>query len=555
MLLQPKPAARGAWIGHATSDTRLIDLLQRRCRAGFGRPAGAAKAQHGAPCRQLPKEECAVHLSNVRPARQQVVVPTQLEMQLIRSRHWHLATWLLVVAACQSDSPAGSNHPRPPAPTGAAQVTVISGDGQHADPLDDLPEPVRFQVVDSATRGLAGVTVVFAVPIGGGSLDSTRAVTDSNGVVQALWTMGPLGGIQTLEAHVGSRLLATATATTCDPSDCFPSENLSSSLTDATVLDLATYEGSGQAVHPSVVRGHRSATGFWLAITPYPGGNSLYENPSIFRSRDAHSWIAPAGVSNPIVHPDATGYLSDPSIVVNSDQHLWMYYRDVINQQNVILLTRSTNGRTWDAPTTVVTAPSHQVVSPSVVRGAPQAPWQMWSVNSGTPGCSAPVTTVERRTSPDGLNWSEPLMVELDQPGQAIWHIDVHWIPARAEYWALYNTYPIGTSCATNALYLARSPDGIRWTVYPSPIARAGVIAAFKDVIYKSTFMVDPRATRVTLWMSGASYLFNVGYDWRTATVATSVSDLLAIAAVPSVGLQALPFRKDLPPPEPDVGP
>jgi len=553
MLLQHKPATRCARIADATSDARLIVPLQRRCRAGFGRRGGAANAQHGAPCRQLPKDDCAVHFANARPAPQQVVVPIHLEIQLIRSRHWPRATWLLVVAACQSDSPAGSA--RPPAPTGAAQVTVISGDRQQADPLDDLPEPVRFQVVDSAARGLAGVPVQFAVPIGGGSLDSNRAVTDSTGVVQVLWTMGPLGGIQTLEAHVGTRLLATATATTCDPSDCFPSENLSSSLSDATVLDLATYEGSGQAVHPSVVRGHRGTTGFWLAITPYPGGNSLYENPSIFRSRDAHSWVSPLGVTNPIVNPDATGYLSDPSIVVDSAQRLWMFYREVVNQQNVILVTRSGNGRKWEAPTTVVTAPSHQVVSPSVVRGAPQAPWQMWSVNSGTPGCSAPVTTVERRTSPDGFNWSDPLTVELVQPGQSIWHIDVQWIPARAEYWALYNTYPVGTSCATNALYLARSPDGIRWTVYPSPIARAGVIAAFKDLVYKSTFMIDPRATRVTLWMSGASYLFNVGYDWRTATVATTVSDLLAIASVPSVGLQALPFLRYLPPPEPDVGP
>ena len=134
-------------------------------------------------------------------------------------------------------------------------------------------------------------------------------------------------------------------------------------------------------------------------------------------------------------------------------------------------------------------------------------------------------TTVERRSSPDGLNWSGPQTVELVQPGRAIWHIDVQWIPARAEYWALYNTYAVGTSCATDALYLARSPDGLRWTVYPSPIARAGLIDAFKHLIYKSTFMVDPKATRVTLWMSGASYIFNVGYDWRTATVATSVSE------------------------------
>jgi hypothetical protein len=436
-----------------------------------------------------------------------------------------------------------------------ARIVVLGGDGQQADPQDDLAEPIRFQVLDSAGRFIAGVTVQFAVPIGGGSVPATSKVTDSGGVVETLWSMGPLGGVQTLEARVNSVLMATATATTCDPSDCFPSERLSSTLSDATLLNLATYEASGQAMHPAVVRGHGAATGFWLAITPYPSSNSSFENPSIYRSKDAHSWVAPAGVTNPIVLPEPGGYLSDPDIVTNSDLHLWLYYRSVVGQQNIINLVRSRNGVVWDSPVTVLTAPSHQVVSPTVVRGAPHAPWQMWTVNAGTQGCSAPVTTVERRTSGDGLNWSEPIRVELGQPGQTIWHIDVQWIPARAEYWALYNTYPNGTSCTTNALYIARSPDGIRWTVYPAPIARAGLIDAFKDLVYRSTFMTDPHATRVTLWISGAAYQINVGYIWRTANVAIGVNDLFAIATSPAGALQGAPFRPNLPPPEPDVGP
>ena len=463
------------------------------------------------------------------------------------------ATWLLLVLACRPDAPTVA--PPPPANRVAARITIQGGDGQHADPLDDLPDPVTFLVVDSSSRPVPGVRVEFTTPLGGGSVDSTFQLTDSTGVVQVIWTMGPAGGQQTLQATVSGTVMTTANATTCDPNECFPQENLSTTLSGATVLALDTYEGSGQAVHPSIVRAHHRATGFWLAITPYPAGNSSYENPSIFRSMNASTWAVPTGVDNPIVHPDAPGaYLSDPSIVVGSDQRLWMYYRDVVNDQNVILVTRSRDGRSWDPPITVVTMPSHEVVSPSVVRGAPQAAWQMWSVNSGPIGCSAPVTTVERRISFDGLNWQDPLTVDLTQPGQSIWHIDVQWIPARQEYWALYNTYPLGTSCATNALYLARSPDGVRWTVYPSPIARAGLIDAFAQIVYKSTFMVDPKATKVTLWLSGATYVFNVGYDWRTAAVAISVNDLLGIAATPSTGLELPPFRRDLPPPEPDVG-
>ena len=160
---------------------------------------------------------------------------------------------------------------------------------------------------------------------------------------------------------------------------------------------------------------------------------------------------------------------------------------------------------------------------------------------------------VERRTSGDGLAWSPPATVSLVQPGQNIWHIDVQWVPARSEYWAIYNTYPTGTICTTDALWLARSSDGVNWTVYPSPIARAGVISPFSDIIYRATFMTNPAATQVSLWMSGAA--FGAGtYTWQTARVSVLTSELLAIASAPSANVTVPRFRH-LPPPEPDVGP
>lgn len=437
----------------------------------------------------------------------------------------------------------------------AAAAQVIDGDRQQADPEDVLADPVRFRVSDAAGRSVGGVTVQFAIPIGGGSVPAASKVTDTNGVVATSWTMGAQGGAQTLEARINGVTMATATATTCDPSECFPPAKLSSTLSDASLLTLATYDSSGQAVHPDVVRGHASATGFWMAITPYPGGQTKYENPSIFHSKDASTWLPPIGVANPVAVPDSEAYLSDPDIIVNTDRSLWLYFRSVIGAQNVIKMIRSIDGVHWSAPTDVITVPSHQLVSPAVVRGAPHAPWQMWSVNSGVQGCSAPVTVIEHRTSSDGLNWSDVSTVGLVQPGQAIWHIDVQWIPARSEYWALYNTYPVGTSCATNSLYLARSADGMNWTTYPSPIATAGVIPAFHHLIYRSTFLTNPKATMVTLWMSGAAYAQQTGYTWQTATVTTSVANLLGLAGSPAATLRAAPFFQGLPPPERDVGP
>ena len=461
-----------------------------------------------------------------------------------RERHV-IPSAFLFLAACSSDQTSGAISAVP------AHVAVIAGDAQLADIGDSLVQPLRFQVTDAKNRPVAGVTVTFAVTVGDGVVPDARKTTDGDGVVETAWIMGNLGGVQLLEASVNTSIVAIASAATCLPGDCYPESRLEGPLSDATLLTLATYDGSGQAMHPDIVHGHGAAGGFWLAATPYPGGDLTRENPSIFHNSGDATWQVPAGLTNPLALPTGVnGYNSDPDIVFNpTDQRLWLYYRAYSPQQNVISVMRSPDGSHWDKPATVITVPSHQLVSPSIVRGAPHSPWLMWGVNAGPQGCAAARTTVERRTSADGLNWSATTVTDLAQPGQVIWHIDVEWIPARSEYWALYNSYPAGGSCATHALYLARSSDGLHWTVSPSPIARSGVIEAFSDIIYRSTFITDSKANRVMLWMSGAAFVEGAGYVWRTATVATSTAELFAIASAPGPATSTVAYRA-LPPPE-----
>ena len=51
---------------------------------------------------------------------------------------------------------------------------------------------------------------------------------------------------------------------------------------------------------------------YWYAATPYPGGKSEFENPSVFRNTHG-GWIPPAGVANPLARPEPVAYLSDHS--------------------------------------------------------------------------------------------------------------------------------------------------------------------------------------------------------------------------------------------------
>ncbi len=281
------------------------------------------------------------------------------------------------------------------------------------------------------------------------------------------------------------------------------------------VLYPVTYEGSGQAMHPDVALTPKgwSAHRRHLVLTPYPFGNAKWENPSLYGGDDGFAWSVESGVTNPVARP-RWGHLSDPALVwVPEGKELWMYYREA-SDSNYILVSRSPDGITWTTGRVVASAPNHALISPTVVHRAP-GDWQMWSVNGQT-GCRATAAWVERRTSSDGIAWSAPRAVGLNQPGYYPWHIDVIWVESQRQYWALYNA-KVGTGCATPALFLATSPDGVAWTTYPSPVLERGSSPEFQDVVYRSTMEYLPSADAVRFWFSGARLMVG-GYSWHIAT-------------------------------------
>ena len=226
--------------------------------------------------------------------------------------------------------------------------------------------------------------------------------------------------------------------------------------------------------------------------------------------------------------PAAGAYLSDPDIVyVPELEEMWLYYREVAGE-NRILLKRTSDGQKWSAPQTVARAANHLIVSPTVVRWSPSQ-WLMWSVNSGSIGCSASSTTVEVRRSADGVVWSQPKAVTLNLPDRWAWHIDVNWIAELGEYWALIAAKTPG-SCTTGELFLAISADGERWQTYPTPVLRRGAIPELADIVYRSTLSYDAASDLVFLWYSGARYASS-HYEWHIAYERRRRADLLAAVA------------------------
>lgn len=299
------------------------------------------------------------------------------------------------------------------------------------------------------------------------------------------------------------------------PSDSNGSLDDLSLLGQPTPIEFDTYEKSKQVVHPSAVSFAQPWHGerFWLALTPYPNGDSRVENPSVYGSNDGDSWKVPAGVVNPVAKT-TRGYLSDPELAYDpSSDELRLYYREVVeaqragekprHQADIVYLTRSTDGVHWSPATAITNDVGHYVVSPTVARRA-DGDWKMWTVDAGHHGCLSKSTRIVLRRSVDGAVWSVATPVAFSQPGYLPWHLDVQYVPELGAYWALVAAYPAGTACTASSLFLATSTDGEHWTTYPSAVLERGAIPEFSANVYRSTFAFGSNGHDLTMWLTGA---------------------------------------------------
>ena len=291
-----------------------------------------------------------------------------------------------------------------------------------------------------------------------------------------------------------------------------------------------TYDGSGEAVHPDVVHFPKGWRGweYWLVMTPYPRDDTGKENPSILVSHDGASWQEPPGIANPIALPD-TSYLADGDLFYDraSDQ-LWVYYvHQRISGYTHAMRKTSSDGVDWGLESTepgqsLFAVPDHELLSPAILKVGPT--YWMWSVNSGSAGCHATATTIQYRTSANGIHWSAPEDTDIHsvlscctQASHVPWHIDVIHVPSKNEFWMLISAIPQGLSCHNTALFFAKSTDGIRWTTYDRPALPPGPGSAWDHgQIYRATLLYDAGNDLLRVWYSANDgSVWHVGYTER----------------------------------------
>ncbi|HUQ19927.1 MAG TPA: hypothetical protein VM099_09980 [Gemmatimonadaceae bacterium] len=447
-----------------------------------------------------------------------------------------IAAILIVVTAC-----VGGDTNAPDNTAAGDRVVIVSGNDQLGAVRANLELPLVAKVIGADGEPRSDVPVSWAVADGGTLTTSSRR-SDANGLVSATWNLGGK------DEHEGSVRLTNGSAA------AFGAEEASGrqiELLEASLLRPQTYDGSRQTVHPDFARTPTDwgAYELHLALTPYPNGATALENPSVFVSRLGYRWFPESGVTNPIIAPN-TGYLSDPDLLyVPSTRELWMYYRNV-DSKNRIYLVRSRDGIKWGSSTHVVEGANQTVISPSVVRRS-ENDWLMWTINGGSHGCSDNVASVELRRSRDGVTWGSAVPVSLRNGDLMPWHIDVQWIPEMSQYWALYPAKSSG-NCATRAVFLATSSDGVQWTTYPTPVIESGELSELRDIVYRSTFTYVAADDEIRFWFSGANVVDDDSYNWRTVFQRRRRGDVfarIATARIPGIRPELNPLPAMVDPP------
>lgn len=333
-------------------------------------------------------------------------------------------------------------------------------------------------------------------------------------------------------------------------------------LTNApSPITTPTYDGSGQTVHPSVLDfgqgiirpGHTAWNGYryWMAMTPYPNSQAIYENPSLLCSHDGLTWTEPPGFQgikgthddpstgpgNPMLDVSywapadhSNHYCNDPHMLyIAEHDELWVWfgrmYKDpdtgaALPGYGVYVVTYGTDNITR-GPYFTNTSGLHVVE-----RKAPGELFHAWQVRLVTrDGTSGYV--LGHRTSTDGLVWGST----FDLPTEDSWdpwrllspalgpaHFGgtlrangntVDFIVATAPYGSVAPSIPLVLPYFHARTYL---DDPTRWD-YPlgiTPILESGGDGAWDRLLYRQSFVIQGSDCR--MWYSAMS---SAG-EWRT---------------------------------------
>ena len=112
-------------------------------------------------------------------------------------------------------------------------------------------------------------------------------------------------------------------------------------------LDIPTYDGSGQAVHPSLLVSSDTPR-FVLSFTPETDTDDRVENPSVVISDDGLNFREEKPGLNPLVPAPEKDHNDDPDLFCHDGKYCILYLETMRPEKQSLVLLESTDRLRWE---------------------------------------------------------------------------------------------------------------------------------------------------------------------------------------------------------------
>lgn len=225
-------------------------------------------------------------------------------------------------------------------------------------------------------------------------------------------------------------------------------------------LNIFNYLGNVENIHPKVLYFPDKWNGwkYWIAYTPYPGGQTMYENPCLSCSNDGINWVDPSPTINPLYQVPADGYNSDTHIVYNGAE-LEVWWRTFSTDNSSKYYRRkSSDGLIWQVAEEMFSSVTYgkDMISPAII--FEDGKYKLWAISGAQ---------IKYNESTNGKNWNilDEKTCVTNWGNITPWHIDV--IHTSNGYEAVVQGYTTGGDNNHANLYYISSIDN---TSYSDPL-------------------------------------------------------------------------------------
>ncbi len=291
-------------------------------------------------------------------------------------------------------------------------------------------------------------------------------------------------------------IISIITLISCKSKEQKQLENFISKLPNDQILNIKTFDGNNQVVHPDVLFKDNKLI---MAITPYPFYNDSLENPCLYKSINGIEFEDYLYKINPLVKTPIIDHNCDPDIILDKDGNIQLYYLETLRpySNRVVLLSQNKNKFKRKVVMNFNFVKNERfIVSPAIAKYHNTKEYFMYFVNFNDKKNQVEYTISNHH---DLFNKKKILKNNIKFPNNFNpWHLDI--IISNNKYYLLTNGYYGKESDHNYVLFLAESSDLKHWQNNKEILSQKNIPDKELKYVYRSSGLIS--GNTLALWYS-----------------------------------------------------